>query len=55
MTDIIIDIKNLDKQYTSNDSNIIILDQINFKLQSSNIVSVVGPSGCGKSTLLNIL
>ncbi len=55
MTDIIVDIKNLDKQYTSNDSNIIILDQINFKLQSSNIVSVVGPSGCGKSTLLNIL
>ena len=55
MTDLIIDIQNLDKEYNSNDSKIIILEKINFNLQLSNIVSVVGPSGCGKSTLLNIL
>tara|TARA_Y100000590_G_scaffold126521_1_gene144693 strand:- start:890 stop:1570 length:681 start_codon:yes stop_codon:yes gene_type:complete len=55
MTDLIIDIQNLNKEYNSNDSKIIILEKINFNLQLSNIVSVVGPSGCGKSTLLNIL
>lgn len=31
-----------------------ILDDINFKLEQGQIISVVGPSGCGKTTLLRL-
>ncbi|MDS0527170.1 ABC transporter ATP-binding protein [Clostridium sp. SHJSY1] len=31
------------------------LDDINFKVEDGEFLSILGPSGCGKSTLLNIL
>ena len=51
----IINIENLNKSYFLKSSNLLILENINFELQESNVVSVMGPSGCGKSTFLNII
>ena len=33
----------------------LILDDISFKLNKGEIISIVGPSGCGKSTILNLI
>ena len=55
MTNQIINIENLNKIYSLKNSNLSILENINFKLKEGNIVSIMGPSGCGKSTFLNII
>ena len=55
MTNKIIHINNLKKVFYSKNSNLTILEKINFELYGGNIVSIVGPSGCGKSTFLNII
>ena len=51
----IISIEHLNKSYSLKNSNLLILENINFELQEGNVVSVMGPSGCGKSTFLNII
>ena len=51
----IINIKHLNKSYSLKNTNLLILENINFELQESSVVSVMGPSGCGKSTFLNII
>ena len=51
----IINIEHLNKSYSLKNSNLLILENINFELQESSVVSVMGPSGCGKSTFLNII
>ena len=51
----IINIEHLNKSYSLKNSNLLILENINFELQKSNVVSIMGPSGCGKSTFLNII
>ena len=51
----IISIEHLNKSYSLKNSNLLILENINFELQESSVVSVMGPSGCGKSTFLNII
>jgi len=40
--------------YTVN-SEIDVLNGINFKIEDGEIVCIVGPSGCGKSTILNLI
>jgi ABC-type lipoprotein export system ATPase subunit len=55
MTDNIINIKNLSKEYIVNKNKVCILKNINFNLVKGDIISISGPSGSGKSTLLNIL
>ena len=51
----IINIKHLNKSYSLKNTNLLILENINFELQECSVVSVMGPSGCGKSTFLNII
>ena len=51
----IINIENLNKFYSLKNSNLLILENINFELKEGSIVSIMGPSGCGKSTFLNII
>jgi len=55
MTNKIIEIKNLNKQYFYNNNDLIILKNVNFVLNENNIISIMGPSGSGKSTFLNII
>ena len=51
----IINIEKLNKFYSLKNSNLLILENINFELKEGSIVSIMGPSGCGKSTFLNII
>ena len=55
MTNHIINVENLNKIYSLRNSNISILENVNFKIKEGNIISIMGPSGCGKSTFLNII
>lgn len=47
--------KNLKKLYTTSEVETSALNNVNFKVNQGEFVSIMGPSGCGKSTLLNIL
>ena len=51
----IIEIKNLNKSFSMGEQEIKAIDNINFKVQKGEFVSIIGPSGSGKSTLMNIL
>jgi len=51
----VIKMQHLNKSFSLKNSNLLILENINFELQKSSVVSVMGPSGCGKSTFLNII
>ncbi len=55
MTEALIEIKDLYKNYIVNKNSICILNKINFSVVKGDIISITGPSGSGKSTLLNIL
>jgi NitT/TauT family transport system ATP-binding protein len=49
------EIKNVSKTYESDGNKILVLDNINFKVEDNDFICIVGPSGCGKSTLLRII
>ena len=46
-----IELKNIKRHY----DDYMILNNINIKISSPCLISIIGPSGCGKSTLLNII
>ncbi len=48
----LLEIRNLDAQY---DRSTPVLSDVNLKIESGEIVSVIGPSGSGKSTLMRVL
>ncbi len=50
-----IELKNICKSYTLGEQVLKVLDNINFKVEKGEFVSIIGPSGSGKSTLMNIL
>ena len=47
-------LKNISKKYSTN-TNIKVLNDLNFSFTQGKIYSLVGPSGSGKSTLINLL
>ena len=48
----IIDVKNLSKEFGEGDNRIKVLKNLSFTVDRGEFVSIMGPSGCGKSTLL---
>jgi len=52
---IIIEIQNLNKQYSNSIGTLTIFDGFELSLFKDQITSIVGPSGCGKTSLLNII
>jgi putative ABC transport system ATP-binding protein len=50
-----IDIRDLKKEYTEEDTPTLALRGVTFSIQKGEFVSIMGPSGSGKSTLLQIL
>lgn len=46
-----VEVKNLTKRF----GNLLVLDNLNFKIDENEFVCVVGPTGCGKTTFLNCL
>jgi NitT/TauT family transport system ATP-binding protein len=51
----VLEVQNLNKKFYSDNKELIVLKNINFKLKEGEFLALVGPSGCGKTTLLNIL
>ncbi|QIV95835.1 D-methionine transport system ATP-binding protein [Allofrancisella inopinata] len=50
-----IEIKNLKKEYITNNINNLVLDNINLEIQEGEIFGIIGHSGAGKSSLLRCL
>ncbi len=51
----LIEIKNLNKDYVMGEVSVPALIDINLNIEQNEYVSIMGPSGSGKSTLMNIL
>jgi len=51
----IIKLVNIKKRYTGNNKDILVLKNINLKINKGELISLTGPSGSGKSTLLHIM
>lgn len=51
----LIEIKDMNKTFTMGGEEIKAIDNINFKVEKGEFISIIGPSGSGKSTLMNIL
>ena len=51
----IIRLSKISKKYDKYNKNIIVLKNVNLRINKGDLVSVTGPSGSGKSTLLHII
>ncbi|MBP0968925.1 MAG: ABC transporter ATP-binding protein [Oscillospiraceae bacterium] len=50
-----IDIRNLYKNYLNGEMEVPVLNDVTFRVDEGEFVSIMGPSGSGKSTLMNII
>ena len=48
-------VENISKKYQAKNGEITALNNISFKVNKGEFISIIGPSGCGKSTLLSII
>lgn len=55
MPSVLIELKNIKKQFVNDEIVTKVLHGISFKIKSGEFVSIMGPSGSGKSTLMNIM
>lgn len=55
MSEVILDVKQLGHSVVDGDTNLKILEGINFHIRQGEAVAIVGASGSGKSTLLGML
>lgn len=55
MSDIILELKNVDKAYYIDKVPVPVLKNINFSVSDGEYVAIMGPSGSGKSTMMNII
>ena len=50
-----LDVRNLTQTFAQKDTQLQVLDDLNFSIDEGQFVALLGPSGCGKSTLFNII
>lgn len=43
------------KIFCKEGKELLVLDDLNFKISEGELVAIVGPSGCGKTTILNLI
>ena len=55
MKDSIIEIKNLNIEFSSENQKVVALEKINLNINKNEFICIMGVSGCGKTTLLNAL
>ncbi len=51
MSDVIVDVRNLTKQYGTQKA----LDDVSFQIKKGSIVGLIGPNGAGKTTIMKIM
>ena len=51
----ILKLTKISKKFTGSRKDIIVLKNVNLKINKGELVSLTGPSGSGKSTLLHII
>ena len=50
-----LEVRNLTQSFVQKDTELQVLDTLNFSVDEGQFVALLGPSGCGKSTLFNII
>ena len=55
MTDIILDVKHLEKKYGRGEKGIQAVNDISFSVKKGSLFAFLGPNGAGKSTTINII
>lgn len=50
-----LELNNISKTFSMDIGDYLVLDNINLRVENSEIVGIVGPSGSGKTTILNII
>lgn len=55
MSSVIVDIKNLRREFRIGDQTVKALNDVSFTINSGEFITIMGSSGSGKTTLLNIL
>ena len=55
MSDIVLQLKNVDKDYKLDKLSVPVLKNISFTVSDGEYVAIMGPSGSGKSTMMNII
>lgn len=55
MISVIVDIKNLKREFRMGDETVKALNDVSFTINSGEFITIMGSSGSGKTTLLNIL
>ena len=51
----ILEVKNISKKYQNKEGEVLALENVNFRVNKGEFLSIIGPSGCGKSTLLSVI
>ena len=55
MSEILVDVKNLSKEYKRGGETLVVLDNLNLEIPKQDYLALMGPSVSGKSTLLNLI
>ncbi|MGB8312375.1 MAG: ABC transporter ATP-binding protein [Halobacteriota archaeon] len=55
MTEVVIDVKNVRKEFSTKHLTVVAIDDVSFEVEKGEVVLILGPSGSGKTTLLSMI
>lgn len=51
----ILEFNDVYKTFCNDNKELLVIENMNFKVEKGEIIAITGPSGCGKSTILNLI